>query len=184
LLLLGSLALLPGWVGVVLVSGTLAGGIGLGLLLSSHQLGDWFVEQLSHLRWLTSHRKRLVQLQLSLLCSPARLLEGFTLSCAAWGVHSLVLWSLARVFEGASLNLVSALMIDSLPALAGALVMLPGGLGLTEASMTGGLVALGHGAVTSAVAAAITITVRVTTLWWAVALGLSALCLWHVRHRR
>jgi len=186
LLFLGSLALLPGWPGVLLVTGALAGGVGLGLLLSSHRLGTWFITQLSNLRWLAPHRARLVQLHsaLSLLCSPARLLEGFILSCAAWGVHSLVLWSLAGVFPGAKLDLVSAFMIDSLPALAGALVMLPGGLGLTEASMTGGLVALGHGAVTPAVAAAITIAVRVTTLWWAVALGLGSLCLWQVRHRR
>jgi uncharacterized protein (TIRG00374 family) len=56
----------------------------------------------------------------------------------------------------------------------GALAMMPGGLGVTDAGMTGLLQALGHGAVTPAIATATTILVRLATLWFAVAVGLVA----------
>ena len=63
----------------------------------------------------------------------------------------------------------------------GAVALLPGGLGLTEAGMTGALLQVG--ASTTPVAMAATILCRLATLWWAVALGVVAL-LWHQRTMR
>ena len=50
----------------------------------------------------------------------------------------------------------------------GAFTFLPGGIGLTEASMTGILVATGMDASSASAATLIT---RVATLWWGVAVG-------------
>ena len=52
--------------------------------------------------------------------------------------------------------------------------MLPGGLGLTEATMTGTLQAL-DASLGPATASAATILIRLATLWWAVLLGALAL---------
>jgi len=186
LVLLASIGLLPGTLGVALVAATLAGCVVVACVFGSRGLGQWLIDYASRLRFLGRHRARLIHAHDSLLalCTPLRLFEGFCWSLAAWIVHSFCLFSLAHVFDGVSLSIGRAFLIDSAPALAGALAMLPGGLGFTEASMTGALVALGGGGVTAAVAAAITLAVRVTTLWWAVLLGLSALGVWQLKHRR
>jgi uncharacterized protein (TIRG00374 family) len=60
--------------------------------------------------------------------------------------------------------------------IAGALSFLPGGLGVTEAGMTGLLTRLGHG-IDGAVAVGATFVTRVCTLWFAVLVGFVAL-LW------
>ena len=57
---------------------------------------------------------------------------------------------------------------------AGALAMLPGGLGVTEAGMAGSLQVLGHG-ITPSIATGATLLVRLATLWWAVIVGALAL---------
>jgi uncharacterized protein (TIRG00374 family) len=60
------------------------------------------------------------------------------------------------------------------PTIVGALAMLPGGVGLTEMGMTGALLEVGGAAVTRSSAGAITVLIRLATLWWAVLLGLVA----------
>ena len=84
-------------------------------------------------------------------------------------------------FSQASISLLGSLFAYSGPTLMGALAMLPGGLGVTEATMTGTLEALAVG-LTPTTAAAVTILVRLATLWWAVLLG--ALALIPLRSRR
>jgi uncharacterized membrane protein YbhN (UPF0104 family) len=62
--------------------------------------------------------------------------------------------------------------------LAGALSLLPGGLGVAEASVAGLLLLLVHDdRMTGGVAAAATLIIRFATLWFAVALGVAALAL-------
>jgi uncharacterized protein (TIRG00374 family) len=61
----------------------------------------------------------------------------------------------------------------SVSALAGALSLLPGGLGVTDAGFTGLLRVLAD--VAPADAAAATVLARLATLWFAVALGAAAL---------
>jgi uncharacterized membrane protein YbhN (UPF0104 family) len=65
-----------------------------------------------------------------------------------------------------------AVSVFALSMLAGALVILPGGLGGTEATMVGLLVASG---VPVDVAVSATAVIRVTTLWFGVGLGFTAL---------
>ena len=63
--------------------------------------------------------------------------------------------------------------VRKLGSLAGALSFLPGGLGVAETSMTGLIRVLGD--VPKAAAAAATVLIRLSTLWFAVAIGLVGL---------
>jgi uncharacterized protein (TIRG00374 family) len=62
--------------------------------------------------------------------------------------------------------------------------MMPGGLGVTEAGMTGMLQVLGGAEITRSIATAATILARIATLWWAVAVGAAALAVFRRRMRR
>lgn len=111
------------------------------------------------------------------------LLFSLSLSLLAWSVHALAFVVVVTAFPAVSLSFGEALVANSAPLLAGALSMLPGGLGLTEASMTGVIMAFGGSGATMATAAAITLVVRLVTLWWAILLGLGCLVAWNVRQR-
>ena len=73
---------------------------------------------------------------------------------------------LALGFSG--LGLASAVAVYALSTIIGALALIPGGIGLTEASMAGMLVLAG---MNPADASAATLLIRVVTLWFGVALG-------------
>ncbi len=89
------------------------------------------------------------------------------LSLLGWFAEAIAFhWLLAQY--GTGIGLGQALFIFSFSMFVGALVMLPGGLGGTEASMVGLLLA---GGVDLDIAVAATAVIRVTTLWFAVALG-------------
>ncbi|MCK8115467.1 lysylphosphatidylglycerol synthase transmembrane domain-containing protein [Anaerosoma tenue] len=110
-----------------------------------------------------------------------------TLRCAlhwrvlAWSVPaSVVAWGLEGVgfalcLDAFGFDVLGALVgvsVYAVATIAGAFSFLPGGIGLTEASMAGILVAAGMPA---AAASGATIVTRVATLWWGVALGWIAL---------
>ncbi|MDZ4166606.1 MAG: lysylphosphatidylglycerol synthase domain-containing protein, partial [Coriobacteriia bacterium] len=71
-----------------------------------------------------------------------------------------------------ALGILAEVSVYGVATIAGAFSFLPGGIGLTEASMAGILVAAGMGA---AAASAATLVVRVATLWWSVGVGWIAL---------
>jgi uncharacterized protein (TIRG00374 family) len=183
LVLLGSLGLLGTALGPVVVLLSVLAIAVLALVLGSRGAGQWAIALVSRVPLVARHRARLVSAHESLLVlsAPSRQLKAFALGLLAWTIHGLCLLTIADAYPGVSLTVGQAMLTNAAPLLAGALAMLPGGLGLTEASIAGALMAFGHGAVTPAVATAITLVVRVVTLWWAVALGLAALGFWQLR---
>lgn len=90
----------------------------------------------------------------------------------AWALHLLLGWL------GLSTDWTFSFFVYAIGLVAGALSFMPGGLGGTEAVMV--WVLLAHGAAQPAAVAA-TVLIRLTTLWFAVALGLPALA-WQLRH--
>ncbi len=118
------------------------------------------------------------------LVHPRPLAVGSLLALVSWGLECVCLLVVALGFEGLTLSLAEATFAYGGPTIVGALVLLPGGLGATEAGMTGVLESLGHPELTTSVAIAVTMLVRLATLWWAVILGVFALS-WHrARERR
>lgn len=99
------------------------------------------------------------------------LFGGLLLSLVAWGAEGVAFYLILHFMELPG-SVVAGIAIYSIAVLAGALTFMPGGLGGTEAVMILLLIALGC---TPADAGAATIVCRLTTLWFAVILGLIAL---------
>lgn len=106
---------------------------------------------------------------------PAPLLFATGLATVSWGLECVALFVLLRALPGGGLGWEASFFAYSASTIAGALAMMPGGLGVTEAGMTGAIEALSGGAIDSAAATAATMLCRLATLWWAVLVGAVAL---------
>jgi uncharacterized protein (TIRG00374 family) len=105
------------------------------------------------------------------LAPPRVFVPALLLGAVGWCSEGLSFFVLLHAL-GASLNPLACMFIFSFSMLVGAISVLPGGLGSTEATMVGLLASQGVPFETALVATGV---VRVTTLWFAVALGLLAL---------
>lgn len=119
---------------------------------------------------------------LRVLSRPAALVPALLLSTGAWFLQCLSLFLVADGLAGLELSLLESVLAYTAPLLAGAAALVPGGVGVAEATMAGLVSELGQGPLP--VASAATIIVRAVTLWWAVVVGLGALGLWTLRGRR
>lgn len=113
------------------------------------------------------------------IVSPAQLVWPTLLSIGAWSLEGVGLWVILRGFgEQASMPL--TMFFYSTATLAGALVPVPGGLGVTEKLLEEQMARLGG--VEAATSTAAMILVRFATLWFAVAVGFAALGLLRAKH--
>jgi glycosyltransferase 2 family protein len=96
------------------------------------------------------------------------LMLGSALGALAWFFECVAFLAVLRGFGEAGVTLLGATFTYATATLAGALSMLPGGLGATEASMAALLSGLG---VTRDVSAGATLVIRACTLWWGVLVG-------------
>lgn len=113
------------------------------------------------------------------LTSPAQLVWPTVLSIGAWSLEGIGLWVILRGF-GEHAGLTLTMFFYATATLAGALVPVPGGLGVTEKLLEEQMARLGH--VEAATSTAAMILVRFATLWFAVAVGFAALALLRARH--
>ena len=118
---------------------------------------------------------------MELLVRPRPLAWATVLGSAAWLCECLGFALIANAFPGAHVPVGLATLIYAVTTVAGALSFLPGGLLVTEASMTLLLVTSARGLDRPAAVAA-TILTRLCTLWFAVLLGL--VCLVFLRRWR
>jgi glycosyltransferase 2 family protein len=116
---------------------------------------------------------------LKIVAGPAALLWPTALSIVAWGLEGVALYGLVRGF-GAYVPLAAAVFFYSTASLAGALIPVPGGLGVAETLIKEQLARLGG--VSAGDATASMILVRFATLWWAVLIGFLALALLRLRY--
>ncbi len=113
-----------------------------------------------------------------ILLDKRSMLVAIPLGVAGWGIEAMVLCVVARSV-GATLPAGAALLSHAAGTIAGAVSMIPGGLGLTELTIDGIL----GGYMPPAQAAVTTLLMRFCTLWFGVLLGLLALAALK-RHRR
>ena len=113
------------------------------------------------------------------LTSPRRLVWPTLLSVAAWGLEGLGLWVILRGF-GERPQVTLTAFFYATATLAGALVPVPGGLGVTEKLLEEQLAELGH--VPTATATAAMLLARFATLWFGVAVGFLALAILRALH--
>ncbi len=114
---------------------------------------------------------RLPWLQAAWHCLARRPALWLSLTLVAWAAQGLAMWLLCREL-GWTIDPLLATGFYALAMVGGALSLLPAGLGGTEALLTGLLVLQGASLST---ALAITVLVRLLTLWLAVAIGALAL---------
>ncbi|MGF1468577.1 MAG: YbhN family protein [Sandaracinaceae bacterium] len=114
---------------------------------------------------------------------PVPLAVATSVSVVSWGLEGISLGVLLRGFPDAALSWTAATFAYSASTIAGALAMMPGGLGVTEIGMTQLLELLGGGRISPATATAATMLCRVATLWWAVVLGAVALAILRLQRR-
>ena len=116
--------------------------------------------------------------RLRILATPSALVVPALLSVLAWGSEGTALYTLLGGF-GQHISWTLCVLFYSTATLAGALVPVPGGLGLVEGMLREAMLHLGgveQGAATAAM-----ILVRLATLWWAVVVGFMALFLLRLR---
>ena len=109
--------------------------------------------------------------EISGLLGSGPFLLGLLLSVIGWMAEATALWWLLDSL-GAPLDLHVVAFVFAAAMLAGAVAMLPGGLGGAEVSMVALLVGFGVAVEPSVIATAL---IRLTTLWFAVGLGFLAL---------
>jgi uncharacterized protein (TIRG00374 family) len=105
------------------------------------------------------------------LLTGRNLVEGTIFGAVAWVAECIAFYLIA---QGCSIDLsiLEAVFIYAFSSVVGAVSMLPGGMGTTEATMVGLLVALD---VTASAASFAVILTRVCTLWFAVVVGMVAM---------
>jgi len=123
-------------------------------------------------------RLRAALASLRILARPRVLIVPTLLSVCAWGAEGVALYVVLRGFEQHVAFPLSVVVYSS-ATLAGALVPVPGGLGIVESLLRTGLLEWGH--VEHGAATAAMILVRLATLWWAVAVGFAALFVLRLR---
>jgi HAD superfamily phosphoserine phosphatase-like hydrolase len=108
------------------------------------------------------------------LLQPAQLLLATVIGALAWSLEGVSLWLLLRGMGIEAVGIGGATIAHTAAGLLGALTLLPGGLGSTEAGTVGLLALQGVGV---AVATPATLLIRLMTLWFATALGVGCLLL-------
>ena len=144
------------------------------LVLHNSQLIELLLRSLArgHEKLLSAAQRLSSILVLARSClTPVRFVGGLVVGLLAWGAEALAFSILLRVL-GQPLPMPTAVSIYALAMLAGALSFMPGGLGGTEAAMA---ILLRAAGVPLPIAVAATLLIRLTTLWFAVLLGIIAL---------
>lgn len=111
------------------------------------------------------------------LFRPRPLGVAMGLSLLAWGLEGLAFWVVIEGF-GARADPVLGLSVFGLGSIIGAVSFLPGGVGATEASMVGTLIAVGYA---RPVAVGSTLLVRAGTLWYGALIGAVVFTLYQLR---
>lgn len=170
-----------------LVPAVLASALVMGLLVFVFvpPLGEWVITQSERFavgRRLAP-RLREAYMSLRLLAGPRALLWPTALSLVAWACECAALWLIVRGLGGGASLAVSS-FVYATATVAGAVAMLPGGLGGTEVMMISLLQGLTGGGVSETAASAATLLVRLATLWFAVGVGAVALVVFRRRFDR
>jgi uncharacterized protein (TIRG00374 family) len=163
------------------MAGLVAVGVGLVFIM-------WQAPALRAIAWLEGRPGRGARLapklresfgSLRLLASPTALLLPTVLSIVGWGLEGVALYLLLGGF-GTPAPLPLTVFFYATATLAGAIVPVPGGLGVAETLIQEQLVRIAH--VPQAPATAAMILIRLATLWWAVVVGFLALAALRLRY--
>ena len=164
----GGLSLLAnGWLWLVLVFGAVVAGT---FVLASERFHDFALRFLQKRGWMRDHHASAAAVSETFrtTLSLRAVAVAIPISIVAWGAEGVAFYLCLRALDFDGLGFFAAVAAYAVSTVIGALAFLPGGVGLTEASLAGLTVAAGA---EGSVATAATILVRIATLWFGVALG-------------
>ena len=165
--------------GVLLAAGMIAGGL---VLLAWPRPTRALIDLVTYPALVRRFRAPLHTMYdgLAALCRPAPLAAATALTLPAWTCECIGFALIVCAFPGAHIDLGLAVVIYAATTMAGALSILPGGLGVTEGAMTLWLVH-STASLDGPTALAAALLTRLATLWFAVVLGI--ICLAIARRR-
>jgi HAD superfamily hydrolase (TIGR01490 family) len=180
LLLLLNIPLLLSWEVPLAVPIGLAGGIAIGAVALSRNQGarrrlEAIVLRLLPRKLADAGSDGLTAIKA--LLQPHVLLQATVIGALAWSLEGVSLWLLLRGMGIEEIGIGGATIAHIAAGLLGALTLLPGGLGSTEAGTVGLLALQGVGV---AAATPATLLIRLMTLWFATAMGVGCL-IWPAR---
>ncbi|MBM4157967.1 MAG: flippase-like domain-containing protein [Ignavibacteria bacterium] len=147
------------------------------VIISIRKLSLKIIFVLGKVKLLKKHTEKLLTAYESIykLIRIKPLIFALLISIISWFFECIAFYIILELFSAESsvnINILSATFIYGFSTLIGALAMLPGGLGLTEASITGLLVLM---KIPKSISVAATLIIRTATLWFAVVVGIIAL---------
>lgn len=157
---------------IIIITGIIF--VGIVIILSFRNLSIKIIHSLSKIRFLEKYINNFLIAYESAyrLIRLKPLIIATIISIFAWFCECLGFYIVLKGFSGVTVieaNILISTFIYAFSTLVGAVAMMPGGLGATEASLTGLLVLL-H--IPKDISAASTIIIRVATLWFAVLVGI------------
>lgn len=167
-LALGGLSVLGGGMWALTAAlAAIAGATAIGASAWFHRLA---IRVLGRQRWARRHADSIASISDAVRESLSwkALAWSVPVSVVAWGLEGVGFWLLLRAVGEQGLSLPATVSVYAVATIVGAFTFLPGGIGITEASMAGVLTALG---VPLSAASAVTLVIRAATLWWGVVLG-------------
>jgi uncharacterized protein (TIRG00374 family) len=140
---------------------------GFFIIVKSRRISRWIISFLEKRAGKHAGNIQLLHQTLTELMKPKGLASMTLLSVFAWFFECLGMYLVAFGF-GESIDILQATFIFSFSSLAGAVSMIPGGLGVAEVSISGLLSVFGSG---PAIAVGIAMIIRFGTLWFGAFLG-------------
>jgi uncharacterized protein (TIRG00374 family) len=149
------------------------------VVISNKGIADFIIYHLNKFAFVKSHSSKITNLYESanLLLQPLPLLKMIVLTTFSWFFECFAFYLILINFD-LSVTILFPTFVYSLSTIAGAVSMLPGGLGVTEGSLS--LILINSG-ISKEFAIASTIIIRVVTLWFAVFIGTIILFLFQRR---
>jgi uncharacterized protein (TIRG00374 family) len=124
---------------------------------------------------------RLAYQSMRTMIRPRPLFVASVLSVAGWSLECVAFYLVVGGFPAGHPEVMAAAFLYAFTTILGAVSFLPGGLGVTDGSMSVGLVQMGMLRADSAAVTA-TVIIRFATLWFAVLLGLLAFIAYRRRY--
>jgi glycosyltransferase 2 family protein len=139
------------------------------IFISNRRLAEFVIRLISKISFIKQHLEKIITLYESayILLKPRPLILMFFISVVAWLFECFGFYLILINF-GLDVNVLWPVFVYALSTIVGAVSMLPGGLGVTEGSLS--LILINYG-MAKELAVASTIIIRIATLWFAVLLG-------------
>ncbi|MDQ7816827.1 MAG: lysylphosphatidylglycerol synthase transmembrane domain-containing protein [Melioribacteraceae bacterium] len=151
------------------------------IAISNRKIAGSVIGVLNKFSYLKSHSSKIINLYESayILLQPKPLLRMILLSTFSWFFECFAFYLILINFD-VSVTILFPTFVYALSTIAGAVSMLPGGLGVTEGSLS--LILISRG-IAKETAVAATFIIRVVTLWFAVILGSAVLFIFQRQYK-